>query len=241
MPSLRTICSSLGIDRDDISVNRHFFGFRQSRVPAALVGAPTSVSVLQQIDAVEGNHFHLNVIRVGSDNFTNSDIDEIDEAIHLTRTVYEKVNLGIGRIEHYIITEAEADGLDVLTSNADADQLTADWTVPNDGQDLFIVLNWTGNTLGRSNIEGPCDKNDDSDGQTGSITAMTSSRQETGHTTAHELGHYLGLTHRNQDATNVMAQTSAVGNLNGTIDTATIIDSGQASEISDHCSVKGGI
>ena len=241
MKSLRNICAAIGVTTNDISVIRHFYGYWQRRVPAALVGAPSTVSVLDQIEALEGRHFHVNVIRVGSDNFTANDIDEIDEAIHLTRTAYRKGGMGLGRIEHYVISVAQANGLDQLTSNADAEQLTADWTVPNDGQDLFFVLSWTGNTLGRSNIEGPCDKNDDSDGQTGIITAMTSSRQETGHTTAHELGHYLGLTHRNQDASNLMAQTSAVNNLGGTINTATIIDSGQQLEISDHCSVQAGI
>lgn len=245
MDSLRDICADLGVDADDISVCGHFFGFWQSHVPAVLVGAPTTISVLDQIDAIRDQHINVNCIRVGSDNFSDSDIDEIDEVMHLTRAVLGRAGIGVGRVEHYIIPVAEADGLETLTSVADAEQLTANWTVPNEAHDLFFVLSWPasgGNqVLGRSNIDGPCDKNDDSTGQTGSITAMVDSRQESGHTTAHELGHYLGLSHRNSDATNLMAQTSSVNSLGGSINTATIVDGGQRADITDHCSVQEGI
>ena len=245
MDSLRDLCVDIGIDDDDLSLARHFFGFSRGTVPAALVGATTSVSVQDQIAAIRGRHFNVNCIRVGSENFSNSDVDEIDEAMHLTRVVLGRAGLGIGRIEHYVIPVADADGLETITSVADAEQLTLNWTVPNDGQDLFFVLNWVADdgkqVLGRSNIDGPCDKNDQSTGQSGSITAMVGTRQNTGRTTAHELGHYLGLVHRNEDGTNLMCQTGTVGDLGGSVNLATLVDSGQRADISDHCSVQEGI
>lgn len=242
MLSIRTACQSIGVNKSSLSVLRDFFGYDQRRVPNPLTGAPASVSMLGQISRIKGKHFHLNVIRVGTEDFTQADQDEIDETVHLTRTIFgQEANLGIGRVKHYHIPLADADGLETITSNADAAQLAADWTVDNNGLDLFIVLAWTGNTLGLSNVDGPCNKDKDLSGMSASVTAMTSSNQESGHTTAHELGHYLGLSHRNKDATNLMAQTSAVNNLGGTIATAINLDSGQVKTVRKHCFIQDGI
>ena len=74
---------------------------------------------------------HLNTIRVGVDNFTVAEEEEIDSAVQITRNIYATVNIGIGCIEHFDITVADANGKDVIADDAEAKALTDEWTVHN--------------------------------------------------------------------------------------------------------------
>src|SRR5262245_7048467 len=154
MTSLRALANCIGID-ENLSVLRDFFGFARGQLPPDPTGADVTVSLKRQFARLDGDHFHLNVIAVGSDQFTDSDYIEIDYSIYRLRNIYNPVALGVGRIQHWIITTEEADGLDTPTSKGDLEQLTEDWTVPNDGIDLFIPHNMSipsngGVLLGRS-------------------------------------------------------------------------------------------
>ena len=91
------------------------------------------------------------------------------------------------------ISGSACNGLDSPTTEGDLEDLTADWTVSNDGIDLFIPHNMNipsngGMILGKSAIDGPCDKN--AKGMTGATCGLWGSEQ-TARTFAHELGHYL--------------------------------------------------
>ena len=78
------------------------------------------------------------------------------------------MSLGVGRILHWVVSTAAANGLDSPTTEGDLEDLTGDWTVPNDGIDLFVPHNMNipsngGMILGKSAIDGPCDKNGEGD------------------------------------------------------------------------------
>ncbi|MEZ5219635.1 MAG: matrixin family metalloprotease [Ilumatobacteraceae bacterium] len=173
-------------------------------------------------------HVHVNCIRVGSDQFTFADLVEIDQAMATTRQLYAGagVAMGVGRIEHFIISTADAGGRDVINSDGEAETLTDEWTVPNDALDVFFVRMYVGATAGLSRIDGPCDK--DAKGMDGSVVEMNAGGGGSAFATAHEMGHYLGLSHVNN------------GNrlMNPTIPNGGQITSGEANNMRDHCRMK---
>jgi hypothetical protein len=219
MDSLKSIAACIGVT-GDFSVARDFFGF--------LLGAPREVSVLSQIQRLKGRHVHMNFIRVGSDQFTNADLAEMDSALQFTRDTYAQVNLGVGRIEHYVISTAEAGGAENINNDDEAEELTNDWTVPNSALDIFWVLTYSGSTIGLSRVDGPCDK--DAKGMDGSVVAIEGSVTTSGYVLAHEAAHYLGLSH-SSSSSNLMF---------GTVPNGGNLTSGQGSNMRDHCFVKPG-
>lgn len=219
MASLRAIASCIGVT-GDFKVGRDFFGFMR--------GVPTDVSVLTQVRRLQGRHVHMNFIRVGSDQFTNNDLAEIDSALQATRDFYATINLGVGRIEHYVISTADANGAENINNDDEAEELTNDWTVPNSSMDIFFVLTYSGSTIGLSRVDGPCDK--DAKGMDGSVVAMEGSVNTTGFVLAHEAGHYLGLGH-----------SSSSGNLMfGTVPNGGNLTSSQGADMRDHCFTRSG-
>jgi hypothetical protein len=219
--SVRAFANCIGVGAGgEFSVRRDFFGF--FRTPAA------DVSVATQIQRLKGRHVHMNFIRVGADQFTNADLGEMDSALQATRDLYAAASLGVGRIEHYEISTADADGADNIGSDSEAVDLTNDWTVPNSALDIFWVLTYATSTIGLSRVDGPCDK--DAKGMDGSVVAIEGSVSTTGFVLAHEAGHYLGLGHSSDD-NNLMS---------GTVPNGGALTSGQGSNMRDHCFTKSG-
>jgi hypothetical protein len=142
----------------------------------------------------------INIIRVGSERFTSSDELEISQAINFTRNVYATVGLTLRRVEHFIIPLASARGRDIIDSNSEAEALTDEWTVRNNAVDVFFVKLYVGTVAGLSPVNGPCNK--DAKGMDGAVVEIITGL--TGHILAHEVGHYLGLSHLTTDSTNLM-------------------------------------
>lgn len=219
MDSLRNSATCIGLT-GTVSVARNYFGF--------LRGAPRDVSVLTQVRRLQGRHVHMNFIRVGSDQFTNNDLAEIDAALQFTRDNYSQVSLGVGRIEHFAISTAQANGAENINNDDEAEELTNDWTVPNSALDIFWVLTYSGSTIGLSRVDGPCDK--DAKGMDGSVVAIEGSVNTTGFVLAHEAGHYLALRH-SSSSTNLMF---------GSVPNGGGLTSSQGSDMRDHCFTKSG-
>jgi hypothetical protein len=235
--SIRSLASCIGIT-GEISVLADFFGFARGELPPDPTGADVQVSLKRQAERLQSDHFHLNVTAVGSDQFTDADYTEIDYSIYRLRNIYNQVALGVGRIQHWVVSTSEAGGLDSPTSEDDLEELTADWTVPNSGIDMFIPHNMLvpsngGRVLGRSPVDGPCDK--DAKGMSGSTCGLWGSEQ-TARSFAHELGHYLGLGHRNNQPNNLMCQSSKASSIRDSVK----LTAGQGNTVRDHCAVHDG-
>lgn len=256
MVSLRDVMADVGIDTSGaVSVLRNFFGFQRARVPTDPDNTVTaSVRVLTQIGRVRQRHLHLNVIEVGLDTLTATDRDRrqerIDYAIYRTQNVYAGVNLGIGRVLYYNITDAGSDGLADIGSEDEADELVERATVENDGVDCFVVRTISGGFTGMAAaIPGSCDKGSKTDG----LVAGASDRGDEGFakTFAHELGHHLGLSHPHGDddcptttagQNNLMSQSrcAAAGGEAGWR-AAVLLTSAQGATMRGHCSTHDGI
>jgi len=152
---------------------------------------------------------NLNIIRVGSENFTAADETTISNAITTMRNIYATVGFTIPLVENWVIGLAQANGHDVIDNDGEAESLTDEWTVPNRSVDVFAVKLYVGATAGLSPVGGPCDK--DAKGMDGSVIEMNGST--TGQILAHEVGHYLGLSHTTNDSTNVMFPSVPNGGL----------------------------
>jgi hypothetical protein len=197
---LRNMANCIGLT-DNVSILNDFFACGRPR-------PGTQFSLSRQISLLRGRHIHLNIIRVGLDQYTNADHDKIAAAIQITRDIYATVNLGIGRIEYYDIETANANGREHIDNIAEAELLTREWTIPNDGLDVFFVLTWPGNYAGYSPIRGPCDK--DFGSINGTVLELGLA-QGAGILLAHELGHYLGLPDEPKDNDNLMFRFAGEG------------------------------
>jgi len=243
--SRRALAGCIGVT-GPFSVLGDFFGFARRRLPPDPTGVRVEVSLKEQVARLRGAHLHLNVIAVGSDQFTDADYQEIDYSIFKLRNVYRPVNVGVGRIKHWVISTADADGLDSPTTEGQLEDLTRAWTVRNDGVDLFVPHNMAipsngGMILGKSAVGGPCDK--DAKGFSGATCGLWGSEQ-TARTFAHELGHYIGLSHNHgadcptgtTARNNLMAQSRCAVSTRGSV----LLTATQGNTMDDHCSIKSG-
>jgi hypothetical protein len=167
----------------------------------------------------------INVIRVGSDQFTSTDLATISSAITVMRNTYATVGITLRRVENWIITTAQARGRDIIDTNSEAEALTDEWTVPNNNVDVFFVKLYVGSVAGLSPVGGPCNK--DAKGMDGAVVELIGST--TGQVLAHEVGHYLGLSHVTGDSTNLMFPSVPNGGL---------LTTAQGNTMKTHCFIE---
>lgn len=254
--SLRAIADCIDAP-ENFSVLEHVFGFRRRRVPAdpAAPGTAgwedTSVSVLEQVRLLQDEFYNLNIIKVGWDQFSATDRADMDEradyAVYRAHDIYADEDIGVGRVRFWVIDTADADGLDTLTTDDDLDRLTNEWSVDNDGLDVFIPFNMTipsgsGTLLGRSEIDGPCEKVFDEKERDASVVGPWAS-MSLSRTFSHENGHYLSLEHPNNQNSvplRLMTQTGAALSNGGSLRTSIDLTTTEGNDCKDHCSIHEG-
>lgn len=265
--SLRALAQCIGAlsPPGEFSVARHLFGYEWRPRPLTAQGltrAGLQISLREQIALLKGPHVHLNLIRVGFEFFEAGDLRHLDRALATARSVFAAVGVGIGRVRPYFISDAQSAEVGVVSSwiafDDQAAELTDMFKVDNDALDVFLVLNWgifsSQTTLGRSAVDGPCDKELDACDMSGLVVSFTSTPTTTGLTLAHEMGHYLGLPHIGglsvddldlDDSGSVEPDEHAVfpianQNLMYPVIRGMSLTSGQSTQIRVHCFVKSG-
>jgi hypothetical protein len=169
---------------DDFLVVRDFFGHS--------TGAPGELSLLRQMKLVREYHVDINVIMVGVEWFGDEEREEIDAAIAFMRDTYATVDFGVGRVRWYQITTDAANGHEHIVSDAEAEDLTHEWSVDNYALDVFFVVTYAGSTIGTAPRKGP--ENKDANGRmTGVVLAIEGSTTVTGNVMAREVARYIGL------------------------------------------------
>ncbi len=221
--SIRDIADCIGI-AGSISVVRDLFGLRRLE-PSNF--APR-LSLLSQHRLLLRPHVHLNFIQVGRELFTEETERRIDVALADLREIYANHQVGIGRVQHYSISMADADGAEVIADHDEGVQSMDDWSVPNNGIDIFLVVDAAG-VHGFSPIGGSCDKNDKISGVVVEAVGLDGFNPLLGRALAHEIGHYLGLAHR--DTTGNLMHTNE-------FDMGESLDGDQVAPMRGHCMLR---
>ncbi|MGE3510915.1 MAG: hypothetical protein AB7N65_18755 [Vicinamibacterales bacterium] len=264
--SLRALAQCIGAvtSQGEFSVARQFFGHEWRPRPMSeqgLTRAGLQISLRAQTALLRGPHVHLNLIRVGFEFFETEDLRHLDRALATVRSVFAAVGIGIGRVRPYFIPDAQAAEVGVVSSwiafDDQAAELTDMFKVDNDALDVFLVLDWglfSSQPIGRSAVDGPCDKELDACEMSGLVVSVSRTPTTTGFTLAHELGHYLGLSHigdlsvddLDQDDSGVVEEDEhamfpmANQNLMYPVIRGSNLTSGQGTTMREHCFVKSG-
>jgi hypothetical protein len=218
MTSLGKIAQCIGLS-DKVGVRQNFFGYRTN--------VPLRLSVLSQVRLLQGKHIHLNLIQTAT--FSPQNLKEIDYGLQTMRNIYATVNIGVGRILRYSIPP----GFEVIDDDSEAQDLWNAYSVSNDGIDVFLALSIVGNSSGKSPTGGSCDK--DSKDDSGCVIPVDDNADGIGLTVgqaiAHEVGHFLGLSHEDELEDNLMYPIVPNGGR---------LYGGQGGSMVLHCSIRSG-
>src|SRR5690349_8887235 len=118
MISVRSSAARIGFS-GNFSVIRDLFGHNS---------VPRAISLRVHCERLAGRFVHVNIIRVGVDQYTWNDIVEIDLSVADTRDKWAQQSLTIGRVLHFDISTADAGGADNIGDDGEASDLTSDWT-----------------------------------------------------------------------------------------------------------------
>jgi hypothetical protein len=162
--------------------------------------------------------FGLNITRVGAESFTAQEYADLYAAVDVTRQIYERRDVTLS-VDRRNITNAQAGGFTIITSEDEARDLFAAWSGPdNDFIDVFIVpqISGTGFDGLAGDIPGPTSHSGRSSGVVAARSGFTDGAgvrhiniPYLGMLIGHEVGHYLGLSHVGDAGNLLLGDSSA--------------------------------
>jgi hypothetical protein len=179
-----------------VSLVRDFFWYRS--VPQDSAARAEDISVRRQVARLHGLHFHINLILVG-ETFPETVHQTLDGDIAYARRLFGGVGIGIGRVKRLRIRQSDVDGYDELDSATESLFLRMRFSSDYDGIDIFVVRSYQHDGVpqgGNSPVDGSCEKG-------GFDSGLVIVHNAGMANLTHEVGHYLGLDHPEQDAANV--------------------------------------
>ena len=218
---------------------RVFGNIGTDTLPAS--GQPTTRSLRQLIDQIEGNSINITIFLVAHENdfsglVSRADVVKVQYAIQVMRDVYAAANIGVRNIFWRRIGMDSVGNYATITNKAEAEDLTDDFTGPNaDSIDVFWVQEIL-NAGGWCNTDGPCNKNKGGE-MTGVVIELSNGSRVSGILLAHEVGHYLGLPGGTDGSANLMGSDVDNNGIDEINSNSTGITNGQASDMLEHCSI----
>lgn len=139
--------------------------------------------------------FGLNITRVGAEGFSSTDYTRLYQAVDATRNIFERRDVTFD-VDRRHMTNAQAGGFLVITSESEARDLFEQWSGPdNNFIDVFVVhsISGTGFDGLAGDIPGPTSHS----GRKSGVIVDKSGLNipYLGMLVGHEVGHYLGLSH----------------------------------------------
>jgi hypothetical protein len=182
-------------------------------------------------------HFDVNVILVGSDKFAAAQVQQVNDSIQVMTAIYAPLGPTVGTVNHFFITAANARGLTTIIDVADAEKLADLFAVStNDAIDLFVVANLI-LADGWSPRPGKCPKKIRKNLRS-PVVSLNGTAANSGNSFAHEIGHFLGLPHAEDDASLVGAALVSSNFMRHDSGTNTSMTQAQSDRMRTHCAIR---
>jgi len=182
-------------------------------------------------------HFDVNVIVVGADKFTPAQQQQVNDSIQVMVSIYAPLGPTVGTVSRFSISTANSRGLHVIVDVADAEKLADLFSVKtNEAIDLFVVAHlvladgWSPRPgkcpkLIRKNLRSP-------------VVSLNGTAANSGNSFAHEIGHFLGLPHAEEDSSLVGPSLVASNFMRSDSGTNTSMTQAQSERMRSHCTIK---
>lgn len=182
-------------------------------------------------------HFDVNVILVGADKFTPAQHQQVNDSIQVMTSIYAPLGPTVGILSKFAISTANSRGLHIVIDAADAEKLADLFSVKtNEAIDLFVVANLV-LADGWSPRPGKCPKLIRK-GMRSPVVSLNGTAANSGNTLAHEVGHFLGLPHAEDDPSLVGPSLVASNFMRHDSGTNTSMTQAQSDRMRSHCTVR---